>query len=145
MELFLTSNEVLQLWKRWQNKKLTQQNLIFLLQCFQIFTSYVWKMGGFKALFVVSRCTLLEFLVLSFCNICISYLIPLSIETFDVNTFYLFLHLNHIDYCLPHTHLSNFSKSSIKKRFKEIMKFLTIYVEFENCKLVVFASTHIIM
>jgi hypothetical protein len=25
------------------------------------------------------------------------------------------------------------------------MKFLTIYVEFENCKLVVFASTHIIM
>jgi hypothetical protein len=25
------------------------------------------------------------------------------------------------------------------------MKFLTIYVEFENCKLVVFASAHIIM
>jgi hypothetical protein len=98
-----------------KTKKLTQKNLAFVLQCLQIFASYVWKMGDFKALFVVSWCTLPEFLVLSFCNICISYLIPLSIETFDVNICYLFLHLIHIDYWLPHTHLSNFSKSSTKK------------------------------
>lgn len=98
-----------------KQQKPTQQNLSFVLQCLQIFASYVWKMGDFKTLFVVSWCTLLEFLVLSFCNICISYLIPLSIETFDVNICSLVLHLNHIDYCLPHTHLSNFSKSSTKK------------------------------
>ncbi len=116
-----------------------------MLQCLQIFVSYVRKIDDFKTLFVVSWCTLLKFLVLSFCNICVSYLILLSIETLDVNICYLFLYLNNIDYCLPHTHLSNFLKFSTKKRFKEIMKFLTIYVEFENCKLVVFASTHIIM
>ncbi len=37
------------------------------------------------------------------------------------------------------------SLSLLQKRFKEIMKFLTIYVEFEICKLVVFASTRITM